>query len=328
MKARLLTVLVLSSFAAGPAFAQTVFTPPPSGDLPPLPVSDSVVQQAEDQAEGDFGTLRRTRIGGQIQEAWDGNDETKTAVFEYAACATCTYKVRLREHMVTVLELPEGESIVSADVGDRSAFNVEIRSPRLLAVKPLNMGLDANLIVYGKSGAVYPFYLRAEAFNSENVSDFILRLVGGIETDGPDLVGPAATPASSAPIALSAGASDLADAVQGLKQTDPGTVPGDYVQEAKFDPDKLRGWGEYELWGDEELKPETVFRDDYFTYIRFGSKWKDVELPTAYVTVDGIDELVNTRIEGSTYIIESTQRLITLKSGTKFMCVRYPEGLS
>ena len=32
-----------------------------------------------------------------------------------------------------------------------------------------------------------------------------------------------------------------------------------------FDPSTLRGWGQYGLWGDDDLRPETVFRDDHFT---------------------------------------------------------------
>ena len=71
------------------------------------------------------------------------------------------------------------------------------------------------------------------------------------------------------------------------------------------------------------MKPETVFRDDRFTYVRFGKKWANVELPTAYVVVDGIDELVNTRVQGETFIIESTRPLITLKSGMSFLCIQY-----
>jgi ComB9 competence protein len=51
-----------------------------------------------------------------------------------------------------------------------------------------------------------------------------------------------------------------------------------------------------------------------------------VELPTAYVVVDGIDELVNTRVQGTTFIVESTHRLITLKSGQSFMCIQYKGG--
>jgi hypothetical protein len=115
----------------------------------------------------------------------------------------------------------------------------------------------------------------------------------------------------------------VADAVHDLSDTDPGTPKDDFVADAGFDPNKLRGWGDYDLWGDDELRPITVFRDDYFTYIRFGDRWKDLELPTAYVVVDGVDELVNTRIQGHTFIVESTQPLISLKSGMKFLCIEY-----
>ena len=319
----LAAAFLLSCLPVGPVLAQTPFTPPPTSDLPPMPVSEDVVRQAEAQADGQFGAMRRARVGGQIQEAWDEGQES-SAVFEYKACARCTYKVRLREQMVTVLELPDGEMFKAADLGDTTAFKVESRSSRLIAVKPLTMGVDTNLVVYGTSGAVYPFYLRAEAFNSENITDFVVRLVGGIDTDGPDLVGSISMSSPGSMAGRPAG--DLARAIDGLETAAPESKQGDYVQEARFDPDRLRGWGEYELWGDDGLRPETVFRDDYFTYIRFGQAWKDVELPTAYVTVDGVDELVNTRVQGATFIVESTQRLITLKSGARYLCIRYPEG--
>ena len=42
-----------------------------------------------------------------------------------------------------------------------------------------------------------------------------------------------------------------------------------------------------------------------------------------YVVVDEIDELVNTRVQGQTYIIESTRPLITLKSGQSYLCIKY-----
>ena len=54
--------------------------------------------------------------------------------------------------------------------------------------------------------------------------------------------------------------------------------------------------------GDKNLKPEQVYRDDNFTYIQYGDKWNDIELPTAYVVVDDIDELVNTRVIGTTFV--------------------------
>jgi len=304
---------------------------PPTLKHPALPVPQSVVDQAKAQAQGNFTTMRRTSVGGQVQEAWDAADK-KDGVFLYQYCRNCTYKAVLREHMVTVIEFPNGETIDKADVGDSAAFQVEIRGPNRLAVKPSGFGVDTNLIVYGKSGAIYPVYMRAESFNSKNLPDLLVRIEGTIPEKGtwPDVIGEAKEAASSG-IEASEILPLQADAVAGLKKPDPLRAEGDFVQEAPFDPDKLRGWGDYKLWSGgtngADLKPETVFRDDYFTYIRFGEAWKDIELPTAYVVVDGIDELVNTRVQGRTFIVESTQKLISLKSGESFLCIEY-EGAS
>ena len=269
--------------------------------------------------------MKRASVGGQIQEAWDRASNTN-GVFRFQYCKHCTYKVRLREHMVTVIELPTGETIEKADVGDTAAFQVEMRGANLLAVKPTGFGIDTNLIVYGKSGALYPIYLRAESFNSKNIPDLLVRIEGTI----PDTGG---TPNTGGIPNTATGP----DVISPMQETEPSDVEvaelpplqakGDFVQEAPFDPDSLRGWGDYKLWSGgtngADLKPETVFRDDYFTYIRFGEKWKDLELPTAYVVVDGIDELVNTRVKGRTFIVESTQKLITLKSGESYLCIEY-----
>ncbi len=283
-------------------------------------VPQSVVDQAKAQSEGNYSTMKRTSVGGQIQGAWDQATNTN-GVFRYQYCQHCTYKVRLREHMVSVMELPDGEVIDKADVGDGTTFQVQIRDPNRLAIRPTGFGIDSNLIVYGKSGAIYPIYLRAESFNSKNIPDLLVRIEGTIPKPltGLELIGleqtniPSGTPQETA--------------VTDLSNPDPLWSEGDFVQEVPFDPDSLRGWGEYTLWSGgvngDGLKPETVFRDDYFTYIRFGEKWKDLELPTAYVVVDDIDELVNTRVQGRTFIVESTRKLITLKSGESYLCIEY-----
>jgi type IV secretory pathway VirB9-like protein len=474
----------------------------PAPKVPTMPVPDSVVKQAKDQAEGRFGPMVRPRTSGQIQDAWD-YAEKSDGVYVTDVCETCTYRVRTREYLVTLIELPAGEEITRIDVGDPRSWSVNKRDERRIAIRPASYGYDTSMIVYGGSGHVYPFYLRAEGVNSINMPDLLVRLKGSVATkddmtvamirpqqrmrygsgvqrtalqneagiilpdpvtgqygtveqipldeqgnpvrltgpDGislddignayqsrvtgyyqgrpiietsptgtpgttrPDLVagrfdsegnliaplsydgtlpvyadnagqpgagtsagknvsGPGATitrtqngtitstgrtysnkPVTSASTGtgmspgtsttIDGGSSDmtakndsadnqeLAAAVHDLGDTDPGTPKDDFIADAGFDPNKLRGWGDYDLWGDDELRPVTVFRDDYFTYIRFGDRWKDLELPTAYVVVDGVDELVNTRIQGHTYIIESTQRLISLKSGMKFLCIEY-----
>ena len=111
-----------------------------------------------------------------------------------------------------------------------------------------------------------------------------------------------------------------------LSRLKPRHEAGDFVERVEFDPGKLHGFEDYTLWGDESLKPETVFRDEHFTYIQFGDKWNSVELPVAFVVIDRVDEQVNTRVQGRTYIIESVAPLITLKSGTKFICIKFEGG--
>ena len=316
---------------------------------------DSVVRQAERQAQGEFGDLSRPRaaVGGQVQEVWN-EAPASAGVNEQTYCAGCTYKVRLREYMVTVIEFPEGERIERADVGDGASFEVYRRGERRLSVRPLGYGVDTNLMVFGASGAVYPLYLRAERFNSKYVPDLLVRITHPkryqVSSNVPLRPGDAASVRVAVPMAggtggergpgglapdLGSGNGRQADAPTaasgGLDALAFNTAPrDDFVAEVPFDPNTLRGWGEYDVWGGgadaNALKPVTVFRDDYFTYVRFDEKWTDLELPVAYVVVDGIDELVNTRVQGRTFIIESTRPLITLKSGASYVCLRYGVG--
>lgn len=318
------------------------FAYPVSKPMPATPVPDAIVKQAEAQAQGDFSTLERSSIGGQIQPAWD-RAAPDAGVLELEFCGACSYKIALRQYMVTVIEFPDSETIETIDVADNKSFDVQQRGPRRIVAMPKGYGVDANLIVYGASGTVYPIYVRAESFNSKNITDLYVRIKGATiarETEVAAITTHAPAPAgtidppqtgdeNSATIPPLTG--DEKSAIDGLKTPDPNRAEGDFVQEAPFDADKLRGWGDYKLWAGgpdgERLRPETVFKDDYFTYIRFGDNWKSIELPTAYVVVDGIDELVNTRVQGSTFIVESTQRLITLKSGKSFMCIEYGGAL-
>lgn len=270
-------------------------------------VPEGSIAQAQQQASGNYGELSRpASVGGQIQEAWSSAGARAGAQVEYN-CGDCTYKVRLRQFMVTAIQLPEGVKIKTADLGDGSLFEVKKRSDNTLAVKPVGAGVDSSMLVYTEDGDVFSFYLRSEGINSKHVPDLTFRIVGaagsGIGSVAFDTPAVPGDPLSVAAVATY-GATD-------------------FLRTAKFNPAALRGWNDYKLWGDRKLRPEQVFRDDNFTYIQFGDKWNDLELPTAYVVVDGIDELVNTRVQGTTFIVESTHKLITLKSGASFMCIQY-----
>ncbi|WP_019647085.1 TrbG/VirB9 family P-type conjugative transfer protein [Novispirillum itersonii] len=310
--------------AAAPAAAAPVGMPPPA----------SVIWQAGNQQEGIYGYLERPRSAGQVQQIWD-EAGTKAGIYTVDACADCSYKVQVREWMVTTIELPKGEVIESADLGDQKGFQVSQRGKNRLAVRPVGHGYDTNLLIYGKSGAIYPVYLRAIGFNALDITDFVVRIQGTVSMpeDTADMAVPGISSDDKGKATGNTPVNAKQAAASGLAQAFAGTSPQaspvqDFVQDAPFDPSKLRGWGQYKLSGnDDTMEPDTVYRDDRFTYIKYGDKrWTQNELPTAYVVVDGIDELVNTRVMGDTYVIESTRPKITLKSGESYLCITYKGG--
>ena len=345
------SALFVALAIASPAGAQTVLlsdtapqkpnqtqsaAPPVAPAPPPTPLPESVAQDAIEHREGKFPDLTRRQIGslplegGMIQHAW--NDAPPAAgVAVFTACTTCVYKLRTRELMITTVILPQGTRIERADLGDPAGFEVEARAENILAIRPAGFGIDTNLNVYTSEG-VFSFYIRSEGFNSQHVPDLVVRIAQPEAISFPAAQGavddeiqprPQDDPALIETDSLTAGAAD--DILGDLK---PQHQRNDFLARVEFDPGNLHGFDDYELWGDIELKPARVFRDDFFTYIQFGDRWDSVELPVAFVVVDEIDEQVNTRVQGRTYIIESTSRLITLKSGTKFICIKYGgEGL-
>lgn len=348
--------LLLSSSLIAPALAQTAIsgnrnavpTSPPGKTgqgnagtqggqaaqnipaAPPMPAS--TVFQAVDQSEGIFPQMARAGAGGQVQESWNVS-EPREGVYAVRMCDDCVYKVRVREFMTTTIMLPPDAVIVgSPDLGDPTGFQATVKFSNMIAVRPATYGVDTNLNVYTKSGKVYPFYLRAESFNSINVPDLMVRILG---RETPEAIGgavpmnTAAPGAAPDPQAGAPGAAKPADKVAAAVAdlTNPKPPAGDFVRNVPFDPSKLRGWNDYKLWGggdaERELKPAMVYRDDFFTYLQYGKKFDQLELPSAYVVRDGIDELVNSRVQGNTFIVESTAKVISLKNGKSFMCVEY-----
>lgn len=372
----------LLSGLAAPSQAQTASfadpqkgyaVPPPNQTATPLktyplPVSDAVIEQAKKQIDGEFPGMARNSVGGQVQPVWNESSR-KEGYFAYGECSGCIYKIRTREYMVTSLILPRGLTIHTFDVGDSFNFRIRKRADNILAVQPTSGGVDTSLLVYTTEGEIYPFYLRAETFNSVNIPDLVVRIEGSSlirkdiirtteanrtadasriantsrTTDARHSVDANSTmdtsPMTEAPDdkgnsherskerLKQQALADLASGSYSLssEKEAPG---GDYLKTAGFDPDRLRGWNEYELWGDglfdeEDKRPVAIFRDDHFTYLQFRDRWTDLELPTGYVVVDGFDELVNSRVMGHTFIIESTLPLITLKSGKSYLCIRY-----
>ncbi|MFQ6739341.1 MAG: TrbG/VirB9 family P-type conjugative transfer protein, partial [Alphaproteobacteria bacterium] len=81
--------------------------------------------------------------------------------------------IKLRDGMVTMISLPNGEQIADAVVGDQSLFSIETtQGDRTMFVTPTggNEGISTNMIVMGQSGNKYIFYLTAVPINSSEVA--------------------------------------------------------------------------------------------------------------------------------------------------------------
>ncbi len=298
-----------------------------SNNYPPV-----VNQALQPKTINEYGKLTRASGNNQIQKAWDDAKGTD-GVFVYEWCDICTYKIATREFFITNIELPKDEVIETIDVGDNSAFQIKQRSPFSISIKPLLPNIDSNILVFTAKKNIYPFYVRAEGINSPNIPDMLVRINAPVELNNIKKSGRVNVQddnkmqiidkTTAQKLALSDRLSNNQENSSVKQKPLELNFNKKYPQEAKFDPSKIRGWEDYTLKGDSELKPEAVFRDDFFTYINFGKKFNEIDLPVAFVVNDGIDENVNSRVLGTTLIIESTAKTITLISGKKFLCVKY-----
>ena len=312
-----LPALILLLLLPASATGQTELSGPPAkpGEEP-VEARGSVAGGPERPAAGEIdypGMHQPGRISAEtatFQRAWDAAPGA-SGIAEYRFCAQCVYRVRTRELMVTTIVLPDDRVLGQIDLGDPVGFEVQPRGGNMVAVRPRSIGIDTNMNIYTDKG-VMTFYLRAEGFDSDHVPDLVVRVGSDVA-----LVEAAGDPPSR--IVPEAGLDKAAKPVSSRRKA----VVSAWGGNVGFDPSKLRGWGDYRLRGDHSLRPETVFRDDHFTYIHYGDKWPDIELPVAFVVIDGIDETVNSRVLGRTLIVESTAPLISLKSGERFLCIEY-----
>jgi len=340
MKIRLYMILALIlmavALALSPlsrAFAQTPSAPPP------LP--SGVKKQIGQQAKGNFGSQTELTASeprgpaGQIQEVWNTDQKSVATVttgkgtVSFDECDDCVYQIVTREFMISTVLLPAGEKIITPiDVGESGSFQVKARGNSRFAIKPLKVGVDSNIVVYTKSGKEYQFYIQADAFNSNRIPHLKIKIKGvdsSLPSMPPDQLDNA--PANKSSFDAMQVKADSGDQVtEDAKAVDSSTVDEgkqDYINNVQFKPGGIHGFNEYRVFGSKELEPTVVYRNERFTYIHYGKKWTELELPTAYVVYDDVDELVNTRVSGTTFIIESLSKRITLKAGQKYICIVY-----
>ena len=264
-----------------------------------------------------------------IQSAWDNpnaNMATGSVKPGYTQLAWETgtvLPIKLRNGMVTMVNLPNGEQIEDAVVGNPGLFSIESQQgTRTMYITPApdNMGSDTNLIVTGKSGNIYTLYLRSEPSNAADItySQVDIVLDGNARIAG---VAPAAAGAPSGTNSIFKKSAPKSSTV-GVDGEDYG-----WIKTMKIDPSEFRF--DLDIFvpnpDDYVIAPERVWRDRVFTYIDFGDKVISMtQRPVVSLLVEGGESPVGFRTDGQDgrlLIVEAVGDMV-LRSGQRIVCIK------
>jgi len=274
-------------------------------------------------------TITPTLAG--IQSAWDNPTANMAAGSSKPGYAQLTWApgsvlpIKLRNGMVTLLTLPNGEQITDAFVGNNGLFDIDVtQGERTMFISPAsdNQGSDTNMIVTGQSGNKYIFYLRAEPSNSSEITYSQVDVV---------LDGNGTLPNATANAPISGGAKSVfnktpaTSSVVGVDGEDYG-----WIKSMKIDPSEFRF--DLDIFvpnpDDYVIAPERVWRDRIFTYIDFGDKVISMtQRPVVSLLVEGGESPVGFRTDGEDgrlLIVEAVGDMV-LRSGQRIVCIKKRE---
>lgn len=266
-----------------------------------------------------------------VQNAWDNPTanmaagSVKPGYAQLAWSAGAVLPIKLRNGMVTMINLPNGEQIADAVVGNQDLFEIDAtQGDRTMFVSPMgnNQGSDTNMIVTGQSGNKYVFYLRTEPSNSSEITYSQVDVL---------LDGNGSLPVANVATATSGGAKSIFQ--KPAPQTSViGTDGEDYgwIKSMKIDPSEFRF--DLDIFvpnpDDYVIAPERVWRDRIFTYIDFGDKVIAMtQRPVVSLLVEGGESPVGFRTDGEDgrlLIVEAVGDMV-LRSGQRIVCIKKRE---
>lgn len=317
------------------------------GDVEAAQISDAMAQTA-----GSFDSMNLSYLTslGMQQKAWNdpmqhlGEGQIKPGYSRFVWTPDVVIPIRLREGMMTLINLPAWELIEKVHIGSPESFGGEIAAPNslLLYADPTYIGVDSNMIIFGRSGNRYVFYLRSETYNTDRITSAVVDI----------LVGPKYTPANAGgSLNIDGGASVTAAGVAG-KNNAPGwsgvgansltaggaqspniglntagNAPKNWLESIPMDPEKLRF--DISIFlpnpADIDIAPERVWRDEIFTYIDLGPKALNMtQRPTVNLLVQDSEVPVGVRARGpySRLIVVEGIGDLVLRNGQKLVCLK------
>ena len=275
---------------------------------------------------------------GMQQKAWNkpmehlGEGQSKPGYSRYFWTPDLVLPLRIREGMHTLINFPSWELIENVFLGNESAFGAQKVAQNALMVFSANVdlvGMDTNMIVFGRSGNRYVFYLRSETFNTDRITNSVVDIVVNDTKFVPDDSGQ--TPFASGAVGVGGGfgggLGSFGASSGKSKKTITKNGTEDWLADIEVDPEKLRF--DIDVFipnpADMEIAPERVWRDEIFTYIDFGPKALTMtERPIVNLLSQGSEVPIGFRTRGPNgrlMVVEGIGDLV-LRNGKRVLCLK------
>lgn len=297
------------------------------------------LDQNADQSQGMYMPMNMSYAGfnslGMTQSAWLdplqnlGEGQTKPAYSKYYWSPDLILPIRVREGMVTLLNFPSWELVEDMYLGDSSSFDGQISGPNTILLYPkkgANVGVDTNIIIFGRSGNKYVFYLKSEGVNTERLTNSI------IDIDVIDGPGNGGRSGGSGGAGTGRGGVN-ASAYRGGNDKSVDSLftksfqRSDWIKSIPLDASKFRFDIEVYIPNPEDvvIAPERVWRDDIFTYIDLGEKSLTMtQRPIVTLIVERIEVPVGFRTKGPNnrlIIVEGIGDMV-MRNGKRMICLK------
>lgn len=295
-------------------------------------VDQQMMDASAEQAQGNYTPMDMGYAGfnslGMTQAAWLdplqnlGEGQSKPAYSRYYWTPDLVLPIRVREGMITMVNFPEWELIEDIFIGDSATFDGQISGPSTLLLYPkrgANVGVDTNIIVFGRSGNRYVFYVKSEAVNTERLTNAIID-IDVVDDYIPNGGGSQPFSGGLNGGAFSGGKSADASYTRRFQKSD-------WLKSIPLDPSDFKF--DLEVYvpnpDDVVIAPERVWRDNIFTYIDLGKKALNMtQRPVVSMIVERVEVPVGFRTKGPDnrlIIVEGVGDMV-LRNGKRIICIK------
>ena len=296
------------------------------------------LDQNADNGQGMYMPMNMNYAGfnslGMVQSAWLdplqnlGEGQTKPAYSKYYWSPDLILPIRVREGMVTLLNFPSWELVEDIYLGDSSSFDGQISGPNTILLYPkkgANVGVDTNIVIFGRSGNKYVFYLKSEGVNTERLTNSIIDID---VIDGPSGSGSAGISGGSSGRGILNASAYHGGPNKSLDSLYTKSLQrNDWIKSIPLDISKFKFDIEVYIPNPEDvvIAPERVWRDDIFTYIDFGDKALTMtQRPIVTLIVERIEVPVGFRTKGPDnrlIVVEGVGDMV-LRNGKRMICLK------